>query len=189
MRVGLLGGSFDPVHYGHLRAAEWALENLDLQDVRLIPARQSPFKNDSLASAEDRLAMLRLATADHPALSVETCELERDPPSYMVDTLKDLTSQADNVRFVLILGSDAAAGLDQWRDSDEVKRLAEIRVLNRPGDGRSGDDPRVIGASRSFEGLPISSTGIRADIREGRSIRYLTPEPVRKYIEEKRLYK
>jgi len=184
MRVGLLGGSFDPVHYGHLRAAEWALENLDLRDLRLVPARQSPFKNESLASAEDRLAMLRLATADHESLSVEPCELERASPSYMVDTLKELTSRAGNVRFVLILGSDAAAGLDQWRDSDEVKRLAEIRVLGRPGNDRPGDE-----MSRSFQGLPISSTAIRTAIREGRSIRYLTPEPVRRYIEEKRLYK
>ena len=134
LRVGLLGGSFDPVHYGHLRAAQWALEAFDLQQVRLVPARQSPFKGPCVASAEDRRAMLDLAVADNRALPVEGCEHVREAPSYTVDTLKALIAQSPGTRFTLILGSDAAAGLEKWREVAEVRRLADIRVLGRPGD-------------------------------------------------------
>jgi len=183
MRVGLLGGSFDPVHYGHLRAAQWALEAFDLQQVRLVPARQSPFKGPCVASETDRHTMLKLATNDHEALVVEGCELERPAPSYTVDTLRDLTRRMPDVRFALILGSDAAGGLEAWRESSEVRRLAEIRVLWRPGDPAQGP------TATTFSGLSISSTEIRESVKAGRSIRYLTPEPVRLYIEEKGLYK
>jgi nicotinate-nucleotide adenylyltransferase len=183
MRVGLLGGSFDPVHYGHLRAAQWALEAFDLQEVRLIPARQSPFKGPCVASAEARRAMLDLATDDNRALMVDGCELEREAPSYTVDTLRALTRRMPEAHFTLILGSDAAAGLDQWRESSEIGKLADIRVLTRSGDPAPG--PR----SDVFPGLSISSTEIRNWVQAGRSIRYLTPESVRLYIEEKGLYR
>ena len=182
-RVGLLGGSFDPVHYGHLRAAQWAIEAFDLQEVRLVPARQSPFKGPCVASEADRRAMLDLAVEGNPALAVEGCELDREPPSYTVDTLRTLTARSPQARFTLILGSDAAEGLDRWRESAEVRRLAEVRVLGRPGD--PDVDPAVV----PFEGLAISSTDIRDAVRASRSIRYLTPESVRLYIEEKGLYK
>lgn len=182
-RVGLLGGSFDPVHYGHLRAAQWALEAFELQEVRLVPARQSPFKGPCVASAEERRAMIELAVADNPALRVESCELEREGPSYTVDTLRTLTARSPESRFTLILGSDAAEGLDRWRESAEVRRLAEVRVLVRPGD--RGQDKAVV----PFEGLAISSTDVRTAVKASRSIRYLTPESVRLYIEEKGLYK
>jgi nicotinate-nucleotide adenylyltransferase len=181
--VGLLGGSFDPVHYGHLRAAQWALEAFELREVRLVPARQSPFKEPCLASAHHRHVMLNLAVSDNNALAVEDCELEREPPSYTVDTLRELTRRTPHSHFTLILGSDAAAGLEQWRESSEVRRLAEIRVLGRPG-ADPGDRTRV-----PFQGLAISSTGIRDSVKASRSIRYLTPESVRLYIEEKGLYK
>jgi nicotinate-nucleotide adenylyltransferase len=183
-RVGLLGGSFDPVHYGHLRAAQWAFETLALGRVLLVPARQSPFKGPCAASAEDRLAMLNLAAHDNPSLAVEDCELRRVAPSYTVDTLRTLARRSPAVRFTLILGSDAAAGLEKWRDIEEVRRLAEIAILGRPGGSRT-DLPVTLLA---FEGLSISSTRIRATVKEGRSIRYLTPDSVRLYIEEKGLY-
>lgn len=180
MRVGLLGGSFDPVHYGHLRAAEWALGAFGLQSVRLMPARQSPFKGPSVASDVDRLTMLSLSVAGNDALSVESCELEREPPSFTVDTLRTLKKLSPGTAFTLILGSDAAAGLHQWHESAEVQRLADIQVLSRPD---------ASGAIDAFPGLAISSTEIRTLIQSGHSIRYLTPEPVRRYIEEKGLYK
>jgi len=182
-RVGLLGGSFDPVHYGHLRAAEWALENFQLQEVRFVPARRSPFKGEPRASAEDRCAMLALATADHVSFGVDRIELERSAPSYTVDTLRELTSREKDHVFVLILGSDAAAGVDDWREAAEVKRMAEIRVLDRPGDGPGPS------ADPAFLGLAVSATEIRRAVKAGRSVRYLIPEPVRLYIEEKGLYR
>ena len=127
--------------------------------------------------------MLDLAVRDHGALSVDDCELEREGPSYTVDTLRTMIRRAPDSRLTLILGSDAAAGLDRWHESDEVRRLAEIRVLGRPGDQAS--EPGAV----PFAGLAISSSEIRAALKAGRSIRYLTPESVRLYIEEKGLYK
>lgn len=185
MRVGLLGGSFDPVHYGHLRAAQWAIGAFALSEIRLMPAKRSPFKGPSVASDEDRVALLKLATIDNDALGIETCELDREPPSYTVDTLRELRAREPEAEFTLILGSDAAAGVDQWREAAEVRRLAEIRVLVRPGDVDRASRP----GAAPFPGLSITSTEIRNLIKSGHSIRYLTPEPVRQYIEEKGLYK
>jgi nicotinate-nucleotide adenylyltransferase len=182
MRVGLFGGSFDPVHYGHLRAAQWALSAFGLDLVRLVPARQSPFKEPCVASGQDRKTMLTLATQDNPSLVVEDCELNRPAPSYTVDTLRTLIQRLPDARFTLLLGSDAAADLDAWRESSEVRRLAEIRVLGRPGE--TAPNPEGV----PFSGLAISSTEIRAALKASRSIRYLTPESVRLYIEEKGLY-
>ena len=184
MRVGLLGGSFDPVHYGHLRAAQWALEALELQEVRLVPARQSPFKGPCFASAEHRRTMLNLATKDNESLAVEGCELERPAPSYTVETLRILTRQAPGVHFTLIIGSDTASDLEKWREISVVRQLAEIRILGRPGHALAGDPAAVV----PFDGLAISSTDVRDAVKGGRSIRYLTPESVRLYIEEKGLY-
>jgi nicotinate-nucleotide adenylyltransferase len=185
MRVGLLGGSFDPVHYGHLRVAQWALDALDLQEIHLVPARQSPFKGPCVASAEHRLAMLNLAIRDNEALAVEGCELQRESPSYTVDTLRTLTRRSPKTCFTLIVGSDAASGLEKWREISELRRMAEIRILSRPGDAFEAEPRSVI----PFRGLAISATEIRAAIGRGESVRYLTPESVRRYIEEKGLYK
>ncbi len=182
MRVGVLGGSFDPVHYGHLRAAEWALEAFTLDRVLLVPARRSPLKGPGFASDQDRLAMLQLAATDNSRFEIETCELEREPPSYTVDTLRTLTQRAPGSAFTLILGSDAARDLDKWREIAEIRRLADLRILARP-DETSG--PEAV----AFEGLSVSSTGIRDAVCAGRSIRYLTPDSVRLYIDEKGLYK
>lgn len=185
MRVGLLGGSFDPVHYGHLRAAQWALEGFGLDMVRLVPVRQSPFKAACFASGDDRRRMLDLATQDNPGLGVEGCELERDPPSYTVDTLRTLKRRQPDATFVLLLGSDAARDIETWREVGEIRLLSEVRVLERPG--QVGGDP-VDESGADFDGLDISSTRIRRALRAGRSIRYLTPESVRLFIEEKGLY-
>jgi nicotinate-nucleotide adenylyltransferase len=182
MRIGVLGGSFDPVHFGHLRAAEWALEALALDRVFLVPARRSPFKGPGFAPDPDRLAMLRLAAADNPRFEIETCELDREPPSYTVDTLRTLTQRVPGSAFTLILGSDAAVDLEKWREIGEIRRLADLRILARP------DEPSRPEAL-AFEGLSVSSTGIRSAVSAGRSIRYLTPDSVRLYIEEKGLYK
>ncbi len=184
MRVGILGGSFDPVHHGHLRAAQWALEAFDLDRVLLVPARQSPFKGPCFASDDDRHAMLKLATADNPSFDVEDCELRRAAPSFTVDTLRFLAGRSPQNTLTVLVGADAALGLDKWRDIEEVRRLAEIRILQRPGDA----PPDQPAGAPVFEGLAISSTDLRGSIQRGKSIRYLTPESVRLYIEEKGLY-
>ncbi len=182
MRVGLLGGSYDPVHYGHLRAADWAKGAFGLDRVLLVPARRSPFKGPAHAADPDRLVMLKLAAQDNEALRIEDCELAREAPSYTVDTLRDLCGRSPRDTFALIVGSDAAEGIEQWREIAAIREMAEIRILGRPG------APPSAGAS-PFPGLAISSTEIREAVLQGRSIRYLTPESVRLYIEEKGLYK
>lgn len=182
MRVGLLGGSFDPVHYGHLRAADWAKGAFGLDRVLLVPAKRSPFKGQTHAADQDRLAMLKLAAQDNDALQADDCELARDAPSYTVDTLRHLRGRSPEDTFALILGSDAAQGLEQWREIAAIREMAEIRVLGRPG-------ASALPGASPFPGLAISSTQIREAVLQRRSIRYLTPESVRLYIEEKGLYK
>ncbi len=184
MRVGLLGGSFDPVHYGHLRAAQCALELFELEELRLMPAGQSPFKERCIASGSDRRAMLERAVRGNPALAIEGCELLREGPSYTAETLRILRMREPLNSFTLILGSDAARGFEDWREAEEIRRMAEIRIMLRPGEA----DDAAAGAT-AFDGLNLSSTRIRDAIGRGRSIRYLAPEEVRLYIEEKGLYK
>ena len=184
MRVGLLGGSFDPIHHGHLRAADWAAETFALDAVRFVPARRSPFKGEPTAAAEARLAMLSLAIEGNERFAIEACELHREPPSYTVDTLRELRDREPEATFVWIVGSDAARDIDKWREIGEIRRMAEIRVLRRPGDPTPDAE-----ALPSFSGLAVSSSEIRAAVRRGRSIRYLVPEAVRLHIREKGLYR
>jgi nicotinate-nucleotide adenylyltransferase len=182
VKVGLLGGSFDPVHFGHLRAAEWARQTYSLDSVRLMPAMRSPFKEPPVASEADRLRMVELATEGNSHLDVERAELDRPAPSYTVDTLRHLTALESGNRFALIVGSDAARGLDKWREIDEIRRMADILILARPGD-------ETLQNAAPFAGLAISASEVRREVHAGRSIRYLTPESVRRYIEEKGLYR
>ena len=134
MATGVLGGSFDPVHHGHLIAADRAAEALGLDTVLFVPCARQPLKpQDPVADATHRVTMLRLAFAGYQRFQVETSELERPGPSYTVDTLRQLRQRWADERLVLILGADAAATLPRWRAADEVARLAEIAVLTRPG--------------------------------------------------------
>ena len=181
MKVGVLGGSFDPVHLGHLRAAAFALEAFSLDEVRLVPARRSPFKPEAVASAEDRMRMVELATRGEAGLSSDRIEIDREAPSYTVETLRVLRDREPRVEVTLIVGSDALASFDSWKEATEIRRLADVKALQRPG------APAVPGAV-AFPGSLISSSDIRELVRTGRSIRFLVPEPVRAYIEARMLY-
>lgn len=187
MATGVLGGSFDPVHHGHLIAADRAAEALGLDTVLFVPARQQPLKpSEPAASAMHRVTMLRLAIGGYSRFAVDTCELEREGPSYTVDTLRLLRERWADERLVLILGADAAATLPRWRAADEVARLAEIAVLTRPG------APEVTSAFVKHlvatPAIEISSSDIRARCLTGKSIRYLVPEGVAQYIGRHGLY-
>ena len=132
--IGLLGGSFDPVHHGHLIVGQVAREALGLETLRFVPARQQPFKTGRHdASAEHRGAMLALALADTPGLAVEPIELDRPGPSYTVDTLHHLRAREPGREFTLLLGADAAAELDAWHRARELPALARVVVFARPG--------------------------------------------------------
>ena len=184
-RVGVFGGTFDPVHVGHLAIALAALESVPLDQVLFVPARRSPLKDrDPVASVADRVAMLEAAIASEPRFALSRVELERDGVSYTVDTLEALRSQGE---LFLILGSDALADLARWRAPDRIRELATILVAARPGAPEA--DP--VHHARAFDAprLDISSRELRARAARRMSLRYLVPDAVWEHLRKRGLYK
>lgn len=184
-RTGVFGGTFDPVHVGHLAIALAALETVPLDRVLFVPARRSPLKDrDPVASVADRVAMLEAATAGEPRFSLSRVELERDGVSYTVDTLEALRMQGE---LYLILGGDALADLARWRRPDRIRELATILVAARPG----APDPDPSHGARAFDAprLDISSRELRARASRGMSLRYLVPDAVWGHIKKRGLYR
>jgi len=185
MRTGLLGGSFDPVHHGHLLAAIALRETLQLDQVRLMPAADQPFKQGRHGAAPaDRLRMVELAVKGEPGLAAEPAEVERPGPSWTIETLEQLRGREPETRFTLLIGSDAATEFASWREADRIRTLAEVVVFERPGTL----------VPPGFRTVPIpacdiSATRIRERVRAGRSIRYLVPERVADYIADRGLYR
>jgi nicotinate-nucleotide adenylyltransferase len=183
----LFGGSFDPVHVGHLIAAEAAGEALDAR-VRFVPARVQPFKRAAQgAPPEQRADMLDLAVAGNPRLAVERIELTLPAPSYTVRTLQALAEREPGNRFTLLLGADAAAELHAWFEVDALPALADVVVFARPG----ASVPRHPAIRRvvPVPAVDVSATLIRERVRQARSIRYLVPDAVRDYIAAHGLYR
>ena len=212
-RIGVLGGTFNPIHLGHLRAAEEVAEVLALDRVLLVPSAQPPHKTggDLLAPGAMRLAWVEAACADNPRLSACDVEIARGGASYTVDTLRALAERAAPGRAVFIIGSDAFAELDTWREPKQLFALADFAVMARPGtpgfladwipDPLRGEfelEPRGDAARHRATGgelravpisaLAISSSDVRERVRTGRSIRYLVPEAVRRDIEASGIY-
>jgi nicotinate-nucleotide adenylyltransferase len=188
--TGLLGGSFDPVHHGHLIAAGRAAEALALDRVLFIPCLRQPLKERGpLAPPAHRRAMLELAIACEPRFALDTVELDRPGggPSYTVETLRALAAARPGERFVLLLGADAAATLPAWRAVDEVAARAEIAVLTRPGAPEVAS--RLVRHVVAAPAIEISASEIRARCLAGESIRYLVPDGVADYIERNGLYR
>jgi len=182
-RVGVFGGTFDPVHVGHLAIANAALDELGLDWVYFVPARRSPLKQDGpVARAEDRLAMLTTATADEPRFRVSSIELDRKGPSFTVDTLETLRGEGD---LFLILGSDAYSDFERWREPERIRALATVVLAARPGAPNAPSGVRMLDSPL----MDISSRELRARAARGRSLRYLVPEAALRYIEEHRLYR
>jgi len=185
--IGLFGGSFDPVHHGHLIVAQVAAEKLKLDSLRFVPAREQPFKaGQHRTSAEHRAAMLFLAIAKTPGFSVEPCELRRPGPSYTVDTLRHLREREPSAEFVLLLGADAAADLPAWREAGQLRDLARIAVFARPGTPVA--DSPWISSVIEVPAIDISATEVRRRSHRGLSIRYWVPDSVAEYITTHRLY-
>ena len=195
-RVGLLGGSFDPIHYGHLAIAEDVRIALQLERVIFIPAAQQPFKaGRHAADGPTRLAMARLACASNPAFDVSPIELERPGPSYTATTLEALHTSID-AELYLILGADTAGELPRWYAAPRVAELARIVVIERPNvafdyGGLAAALPGLRGRLTALPGpqIAISSTLLRQRAAAGLSLRYLTPDPVADYIVEHRPYR
>ncbi len=200
MRLGIFGGSFDPVHYGHLLLAESCREQLVLDEVWLVPAHVSPHKQHAHpADGATRVEMLKLAVAGHPQLVVSTLELDREGVSYTVDTLDELRQQDTNRELLLLMGADSLYDLPRWRDPKRICQLATLAVVQRPGSPevdfgclREFASPEQISLFRrhvvTMPMIGISSSDIRSRTAQGRSIRYLTPRSVEKYIETQGLY-
>jgi len=185
MRLGVFGGTFDPVHVGHLAIARSALEAVPLDRILFVLARRSPLKDRGpFASEADRLAMLETAIADEPRFSLSRAELEREGPSYTVETLERLAGEDE---LFLILGSDALADFPRWKDPERIARLATLLVADRPGAPVPAADAPV----RMFDAprLDISSRELRARVARGRSLRYLVPEAAWRHIEARGLYR
>lgn len=203
-RVGILGGTFDPIHFGHLRPAVEVRGALALEHVRLIPARVSPLRDAPGAASADRLAMLRAAVADQPDLVVDDRELGRDGPSYTIDTLDALAADLPDATLFLIMGSDAFAEFERWYRWEAIVARAHLVVTHRPGtrltvppglaDAVTEDmaalDAGPAGAVwvQPVTQLDISATGIRRLAAAGGDVRYLMPEGARRHLEEQRLY-
>jgi nicotinate-nucleotide adenylyltransferase len=184
-RIGVFGGTFDPVHVGHLAIALAALESVPLDRVLFVPARRSPLKDrDPLATVADRVTMLEAAIAGEPRFALSRVELERDGVSYTVDTLEALRSQGE---LFLILGSDALADLARWRAPDRIRELATILVAARPG----APEPDPVHRARAFDAprLDISSRELRARAARGMSLRYLVPDAVWEHIKKRSCYR
>ena len=187
MRSGILGGSFNPIHHGHLIIATRAAEALGLDRVLLIPTALSPLKRpEDLAPARDRWAMVRLAVRGNRLLEASDLEVHRGGTSYTVETLKELKKQGAG-RLYLIVGEDAARLLPRWKSIEDVRRLATLVVVRRAGHRSSRKLPKV--HMVNVPQLEISSTEIRDRVRRGRSIRYLVPDAVERYIRRKGLYR
>lgn len=188
MKLGLLGGTFDPPHIGHLIAAQDALQVLSLERVLLIPAARPPHKGDRVITPPAlRLAMLRLAASADPRFGVDARELDRDGPSFTVETLRELAEGGDEL--VLLLGTDQYAEFETWREPREIQRLAGLGVMRRAGELVQAQASSGAVYDVPVTRIDISSTQIRAAVAEGRSIRYLVPDAVAEYIDAHALYR
>lgn len=185
MRIGLLGGTFDPVHHGHLVVAQAALEELELDEVRLVVAGD-PWMKETTTPAAVRVELARLAVADNDELEVDDRECRRDGPTYTVDTLLELRDEHPEAELVFLLGADAAQRLEQWHRSEGLFTLARFVVVNRPGH-RIPELPAQVDVLE-VPPMDVSSTQLRELAGRGRSLRYLVPEAVRRRIGEYGLY-
>jgi nicotinate-nucleotide adenylyltransferase len=182
-KIGIYGGTFDPIHHGHLILAREALEQLDLEKVIFVPAAVSPFKDGTAAAGESRWLMLRAALQGEPGFAVDDCELRRPPPSYTIDTVQDLRGRESNSEIYYLIGQDNVAGLERWHRFAELTKLVQFVVLDRAGIESHHPYPVV---QRKID---ISATDIRKRVASGQSIRYLVPTVVEEIIRQGNLYR
>jgi nicotinate-nucleotide adenylyltransferase len=196
VRLGILGGTFNPPHLGHLVCAQEAHSQLGLDRVLFVPARIPPHKSvEHEPGPEHRLQMCRLAVADDKRFAVSDMELQREGPSFTVDTLKVLSTQVPQDELVLILGGDIAAGLTEWHEPEQVLGLATVAIAERRGTPRDAVDrtlAQLAGGDRArFFAMPrieVSSTMLRRRVGARQPLRYLVPDQVEEYIQRHGLY-
>jgi nicotinate-nucleotide adenylyltransferase len=195
-RIGVLGGTFDPIHYGHLFSTEVAAAGACLDQVLLVPASQSPLKPGAAAAAHHRVAMARLAAAGNPLLWVDTIDVDRPPPSYTVDTVSLLQERYPDADLFLILGADALQDFMEWREPERLLDLCRLIVVARPGYRLEVPAPVVAALGPRVQRiqlqpmplLEISSTDLRRRFGAGEPVRYLLPDAVEEYVRAHGLY-
>jgi len=186
MKLGILGGSFNPPHLGHLVIAESACMSLRLDAVLFVPCNIPPHKsNEAVIASRHRLIMTALAIAGNPRFKLYAQEIERGGVSYTVDTLRQLHKRYPRSRLYLLMGADLCTQFSSWKEPAEIKKLAQLVVVTRQGHGCTMKSVVEVGMPR----LEISSSLVRQFVKEKRSIRYLVPDKVKKYIEQKRFYR
>jgi nicotinate-nucleotide adenylyltransferase len=184
LKIGIYGGTFDPIHHGHLILGRQACEELGLDQLIFVPARVSPFKSPAFASGEQRLSMLRAAIEGQDGFAAEDCELKRSPPSYSIDTVLQIRERDPNAELFWLIGADNVGGLDKWHRIEALKNLVQFVVLDRGRGYKSEPEFPVVRRN-----IDISATDIRKRVASGRSIRYLVPKAVEDIIRREKLYR
>ncbi|MFL1999287.1 MULTISPECIES: nicotinate-nucleotide adenylyltransferase [unclassified Microbacterium] len=188
-RIGVMGGTFDPIHHGHLVAASEVAQSFDLDEVVFVPTGR-PWQKQQVSPSEDRYLMTVIATASNPQFTVSRVDIDRDGFTYTIDTLRDIKAQRPGADLFFITGADAVAQILGWRDHDELWGLAHFVAVSRPGHVLSTDGlPRDNVSQLEIPALAISSTDCRDRVRRGNPVWYLVPDGVVQYIEKHHLYR
>jgi nicotinate-nucleotide adenylyltransferase len=182
-KIGIYGGTFDPIHHGHLILGRQACEELGLEQLIFVPAALSPFKKEARASGEARFSMLQAAIEGQDGFSADNCELKRPPPSYSIDTVLQIREREPKAELFWLIGADNVTGLSKWRRIDELNKLVQFVVLDRACRGEKQPYPVI------QRNIDISATEIRNRVASGRSIRYLVPRAVEEIIRRENLYR
>ncbi|HYR21304.1 MAG TPA: nicotinate-nucleotide adenylyltransferase [Chthoniobacterales bacterium] len=183
-KIGIYGGTFDPIHHAHLILGRQTCEQLGLDRLIFVPAAVSPFKSPAFASGEQRLSMLRAAIAGQQDFAADDCELKRPPPSYSIDTVLEIRERDPKAELFWLIGADNVSGLNKWHRIDELKKLVQFVVLDRGRAGKTAHQYPVVQRN-----IDISATEIRKRVASGRSIRYLVPKAVEEIIRRENLYR
>lgn len=188
-RIGLFGGSFDPVHLGHLLVAQAALEELQLDRIFFVPAAHSPFKPDAKPTpSSERLQMLRLALAGNTRAEVDEQEIHRGGISYTIETVRDYSRRFPKTKLFYLIGADHVASLPKWREAGELAKLVEFLIIPRPGESKAQIPDPFRGAYLMGFPLGVSSSQIRGRVKVGLTIEHLVPAAVAEAIRNNRLY-
>lgn len=199
MRLGVFGGTFDPVHYGHLLLAETCREQLNLDEVRFVPAATPPHKLDhQISDGDARVAMLLLAVAGYPEFVIDRRELRRKGPSFTVDTLTEYAAEFPGAELFFLIGADSLRDLLTWREPERISQLATLVACNRPGvpelkreqiENWVGPEIANRTLTQQIAGTDISASQLRDRVRSGRNLRFLTPRAVEVFVNQHGLYR
>jgi nicotinate-nucleotide adenylyltransferase len=188
-RIGVMGGTFDPIHHGHLVAASEVAQSFDLDEVVFVPTGV-PWQKQKVTSSEHRYLMTVIATASNPSFTVSRVDVDREGPTYTIDTLRDLQRQRPDAELYFITGADAVAQILSWRDHDELWDLAHFVAVSRPGHVLSTEGlPSENVSQLEIPALSISSTDCRDRVGRGHPVWYLVPDGVVQYIAKHHLYR